>query len=65
MPRRFWIRSRNCLPTTSACDDGDHARYNCYRFASGSRAGSRINSAWLVLGGAAVGMIVQTAHIGG
>jgi len=27
--------------------------------------GFRINSAWLVLGGAAVGMIVQTAHIGG
>ena len=25
----------------------------------------RINSAWLVLGGAAVGMIVQTCHIGG
>jgi chromate transporter len=27
--------------------------------------GFRINSAWLVLGGAVVGMILQTAHIGG
>jgi chromate transport protein ChrA len=27
--------------------------------------GFRINSAWLALGGAAVGMILQTAHVGG
>ena len=35
MPRRFLIRSRNCLPTTSVCDDREiRPGPNCYRLAS-------------------------------